>query len=111
METTSVHLVWAPPDAGPIDFYRVVLETFDGEQQLWEAWVPGSRTEITLPAFPGEGPEELDPFADGRPIIWSVQAIRAGGLSLQEFTFRQLAQQRLSVTSAASLFIARRIPQ
>ncbi|WDT79464.1 MAG: hypothetical protein MPW14_20345 [Candidatus Manganitrophus sp.] len=24
---TTPHLVWAPPDAGPVDFYRVVLET------------------------------------------------------------------------------------
>ncbi len=101
------HLIWAAPDAGPVDLYRVTLETEEGEQ-LWEAWVPGSRTEITLPAFPEEAPEQLDPFVDGRPIIWRVHAIQAGGLSFQEFTFRQLAQQRVSDASAVSRFIPKR---
>ncbi|MCG3111006.1 MAG: carboxypeptidase-like regulatory domain-containing protein [Candidatus Manganitrophus sp. SB1] len=101
------HLVWAAPDAGPVDLYRVTLETEEGEQ-LWEAWVPGSRTEITLPAFPEEAPDQLDPFVDGRPIIWRVHAIQAGGLSFQEFTFRQLAQRRVSDASAVSRFIPKR---
>src|SRR5579884_177453 len=120
VETPSPHLVWAPPAAGPVDFYRVTLETTDG-QLLWEAWLPGSQTEITLPAFPqGIGPEDLNPFTfptpllkewkpvtDNRPIRWSVEAIRAGGLSFNEFTFRQLAQQRVSVASAESRFVPR----
>lgn len=107
---SAPHLVWAPPDAGPVDLYRVTLETVGGEK-LWEAWVPGSRTEITLPAFPEQGPQQLNPFVDGRAIVWRVQAIQAGGLSLHDFTFRQLAQRRVSDASAVSRFISRRTPE
>jgi len=121
LETRSPHLVWSPPDAGPIDFYRVILETSEGER-FWEAWVPGNRTEITLPAFPEEGPEQLNPFefqSDGErasetkkePIVWRVEAIRAGGLSLDAVTFRQLAEQRVSVASSVSRFIPKWIHQ
>jgi hypothetical protein len=118
LERPSPHLVWAPPETGSVDFYRVLLETSDGEQ-LWEAWVPGNRTEITLPAFPEGGPQELNPFEfeegppetwqsqNGPAVIWRVYAIRAGGLSLNEFTFRQLTRERVSVTSAESRFIPR----
>ncbi len=118
-EAPSPHLVWAPPEGGPVDFYRVTLETPDAIL-LWEAWVPGSQTEITLPAYPEGGPTELNPFGfptvppaewkpvtDKDPIVWRVEAIRAGGLSLNEFTFRELSQRRVSVASAASRFIPR----
>jgi hypothetical protein len=118
LERPSPQLVWAPPESGPVDFYRVVLETSDGEE-LWEAWVPGNRTEITLPAFPEEGAAEMNPFEfeegppeewasqNKPPVVWRVSAIRAGGLSLHEFTFRRLARERVSVTSAESRFIPR----
>ncbi len=109
VDGNTPHLVWAPPDAGPVDLYRVTLETVAGEE-LWEAWVPGSRTEITFPAFPEGGPQQLDPFVDGRPVVWRVHAIQAGGLSMQEFTFRQLAQRRVSDASAVSRFTPRRQP-
>ena len=110
VDSAQPHLVWAPPDAGPIDFYRVILQTLDG-QLLWEAWIPGNQNEITLPAFPEGGPTQLNPFLDGQTVVWQVNAIRAGGLSLQEFTFRQLAQRRISSTIAQSRFIPRRTPQ
>jgi hypothetical protein len=122
LERPSPHLVWAPPEGEAVDFYRVVLETPDGEQ-LWEAWVSGNRTEITLPAFPEGGPQELNPFEfeagppeewqsqNKPPVVWRVYAIRAGGLSLHEFTFRQLARERVSVTSAESRFIPRWVHQ
>lgn len=109
MDGTHHRLVWAAPDAGPIDFYRVALLAPNG-LRLWEAWVPGSQTEITFPAFPdGKGLDLLSPFADGQQLVWSVQAIRAPGLSIQEFTFKELSQRRISDTLALSSFILRRI--
>lgn len=115
--TPSPHLVWAAPAAGPVDFYRVTLKSQKGDL-IWEAWVSGSRTEITLPSYPSAAPAELNPFAfadaaspppvtDNPPVTWKVEAVRAGGLSLDEFTFRQLAKQRLSVAGAESTFIPR----
>lgn len=119
LDAPSPHLVWAPPEGGAVDFYRVTLETTDAKP-IWEAWVPGNQTEIAFPAYPEGGPKGLNPFdfpevpaaewkpvTDKDPIVWRVEAIRAGGLSLNEFTFRQLAQQRVSVASAESRFVPR----
>ncbi|MBI3803172.1 MAG: hypothetical protein HY282_05355 [Nitrospirae bacterium] len=106
-DLTQPHLVWTAPEGPPVDLYRVLLDTSDG-QFLWEAWVPGNQTEITLPNFPATGLTELKPFPDGQTVVWRVHAIRAGGLSLQEFTFGQLSQQRVSDARAESRFTIRR---
>ena len=101
-------LSWsAPPDElgnGSVDFYEVLCETPDGGH-LWKAWVPGGIHSITLPPVPGGIPAIFGPFTTATPVTWRVRAIRAGGLSYNQFNFEQLADRLVGESSVESVFI------
>jgi hypothetical protein len=95
---------WSPPDDGPVDYYEVFIGTRD-DRRLWEAWVPGDIHSITLPPFPAGGPDLLRPFTAGSEVNWSVVAVRAGGLSLNEFDFSELPDRIIGNSSSLSFYI------
>lgn len=96
-------LSWAAPEEGPADLYRVSLSN-SGGNLLWEAWVPGAVTEISIPAFPDSAPAQLKPLSQGQTVRWDVQAIRAGGVSIDRFNLMELSERRTGDASSRSHF-------
>jgi hypothetical protein len=102
--TITPRLSWSPPDEGPPDFYRLFIET-PGGGRLWQGWVPGNVTEVTLSAVPDGSPEIRPILAAGDRVKWEVHAIRAGGLNFNEFTLKELGERRIGDSSASSDFV------
>lgn len=102
--TTTPRLSWSPPDEGPPDLYRLFIETPAGAR-LWQGWVPGNMTEATLSAVPAAFPEIPPVLSAGGRVKWTVHALRAGGLNFNQFTLKELGDQRVGDSSAASDFV------
>jgi len=97
------HLSWNPPEGETVDFYWIQLRSAQGDR-LWEAFVPGDILAIDLPEIPETGEKQLEAFKSGSSVRWTVRAMRAGGMSLHHFNFKQLADRLEGESAASSLF-------
>lgn len=102
--TITPRLSWSPPDEGPPDLYRILIET-PGGVRLWQGWVPGNVTEVTLAAVPAAFPEVPPVLLAGEQVKWVVHAVRADSLNFNEFTFKELGDKRVGDSSAGSNFV------
>lgn len=102
--TRTPRLSWSPPADGAPDFYRMVIRT-ETDQRLWTTLVPPETGEITLPNVPAEVPEPAAPLKIGARVKWGVSAIHAPGLTLHQFTYKELGDRLAGDAQATAEFV------